>query len=1090
LSATARRPLAFGHATKRIRDAPRVIVVWSEVPATRLEREQAARDIIQTVFAERQRRLDAPVLAGVRTAGAVKQARKPLSFSLSDKKIVAVEWADIGTSRLRVVTDTGETLEVDPHANTRARRSFVDVENPKAKRRRRKPAKVMVRPGSRRQLDRLDPTLGVESLLNQKILWMLGSAGARIAIVLLNPNGNAVGMGRLSGEDKNETMATQVEGLLALEQRHPELVFRYLILAVDMSGVRQVRQQSHIEFPEGTPERDDIIELDKFIQQGWVEHVAWWSEDRVARKVAPAHTIFERLRTNDVGLWFVVHGGQVANEEDDVLLSVMAIVASNDRRNTVRRLRTGALRKGALAGNGHLNVEPYGFTRTDTYGLVEIDDAWEAIHRMFELADVGLEGGGVGLSAPRIAEELDKEGFGFDHDRVRTILKDPIYATGEWSVKIGDIAIPQTPVKLKNPVPLDRFQRVQDWIALRGGGDENTPLGDFLFNCVETVHKRCMDLTGGANERPIRVRGYNLKHHKSQKLRHYPVTPECCKGKGRGKAGAWAWERELLERPVVEELRKLATHPEILRQAELAERHDLARTSARFTPHQREEIQRQRDALVQAREAASDRFVSSIVPGKTPDYDEFSRVDKSFSKQIDALQRRLDNDQAMAETERETPQLQASHGDRLDAFLEILTVERPEDRRMKALRARLFSLVVSRLIIDDEGQGPITVTVEGVLVPPGSPAEVANPLHAAGDFLDRYIREKHGQKGVEERTLERAEKVKTDFESSHSKSVSTVLLDLPKIPTKEEWRRLRRVSLSNQNWNLGRKARPADGSIVWSATVSLPVEAAAAAIPMNEAERFVLTALASTPIASMSQLAALNTTGTLRDSAISFGALSLANRGWVRTALASGGHSDVRVYSLAADCPLAPPEPSTGRVFSEGRAGRPPSAALTCGDTSVEQIPTRRRAQQRRRDRALLRAHESSLSVAEAMKTLRMTSDELIDGLGSGSFVAVVMPDGETRIPRWQFTESGAVRAAAAPLLAAAKELRIVPWTLHLLMTQPRDYGRKPSLESILAESDRGDTDARNVNAARVIEALAMNSTVTIRRRRRERAAS
>jgi hypothetical protein len=57
-------------------------------------------------------------------------------------------------------------------------------------------------------------------------------------------------------------------------------------------------------------------------------------------------------------------------------------------------------------------------------------------------------------------------------------------------------------------------------------------------------------------------------------------------------------------------------------------------------------------------------------------------------------------------------------------------------------------------------------------------------------------------------------------------------------------------------------------------------------------------------------------------------------------------------------------------------------------------------------------------------------------------------------------------------------------------MTQPRDYGRKPSLESILAESDRGDTDARNVNAARVIEALAMNSTVTIRRRRRERAAS
>lgn len=1066
--------------------APEVIVVWRELPASQLEREQAARDIVQTVFAERQRRLDAPTLAGVRRAGTSAQAAKPLSFQLSDKKIVAVEWADVGTNRLRLVTDTGEVLEIDPYAKRRARSKVVDVENPKVERRgRRKPAKVMVRAGMRRVVDRVDPTLGAESLLNQKIPWLLGSNGARIAVVPLNPEGNAIGLGRLSGEDKSETMGTQVEGLLALEQRHERLLYRYLILAVDMSGTRAVRQQPHIALPDGTPERDDIIELDKFIQQGWVEHCAWWSEDRVARKVAPAQTIFERLRLNDIGLWFVVHGGEVPNDEDDVLLGVMAIIASNDRRNTVRRLRTGALRKGALAGNGHLNVAPYGFVRDPkTYKLVEDAEAWKGILRAFELADVGLEAGGVGLSASKIAEQLAKEDFEFDHDRVRTILKDPIYATGEWTVKIGDIDVPQAPVELENPVPLDRFQRVQDWLALRSGGDENTPLGDFLFNCVETVHKRCMKLTGGVQDRSIRVRGYNLKHLKRQKMRHYPVTPECCKGEGRGRQGSWEWERDLLERPVVEELRRLATHPEILRQAELAERHEIARTSARLTREQRAELEQQQEALIQQREAASDRWVSSIVPGKTPDYSEFERIDRSFTKQIDALQRRLDNDLAMAETERETPELQASHEDRLAAFLEILTVDRPEDARMKALRARLFSLIVSRLVIDDEGEGPITVTVEGVLVPPDSPAEVANPLHAAGDFLDRYVRETRGHKGVAERTLERAEKVKTDFESSHSKSVSTILLDLPAIPTQTQWRRLRAASLSNRNWNTGRKFGTADGTVAWRATVYLSEEAVGEALPVSSAERLVIDALSVGPILATSQLGLLDKDKNLPKKSTTTAALSLVDRGWALTAAASSGRGIERIYALAEACPV---QGGTGAVVRCGVRGGTGTADAVARSADAEAVPARRSAQQRRRQEAVLRAWQSSLSVDEVLTLLNVTVCDLMHALGAGSFVAVVMPDGEVRFPRWQFDPSGAVRPSTRRILEAARELGIVHWTLHLLLTSPRDFGRLPTLASILEATAEGETLVVQAVEAEVVEALKRNSTVVIRRRRRER---
>ncbi|HVV49664.1 MAG TPA: hypothetical protein VHO06_08395, partial [Polyangia bacterium] len=665
-------------------------------------------------------------------------------------------------------------------------------------------------------------------------------------------------------------------------------------------------------------------------------------------------------------------------------------------------------------GNGHLNVAPYGFVRDPkTYRLTEDPEAWRGILRAFELADIGLGAGGVGLSASKIAEQLAAERFEFDHDRVRTILKDPIYATGEWTVKIGEIDVPQTPVELVNPVPLDRFQRVQDWMALRSGGDENTPLGDYLFNCVETVHKRCMDLTGGVQNRPIRVRGYNLKHLKRQKMRHYPVTPECCKGEGRGKAGAWEWDRELLERPVVEELRKLATHPEILRQAQLAEQHDIARTSARLTRDQREDLQRQLDALVQEREAAADRWVSSIMPGKTPDYSDYERIDKSFTKQIDALQRRLDNDRAMAEAERETPDLQASHEDRLAAFLEILTVDRPEDARMKALRARLFSLIVSRLIIDDEGEGPITITVEGVLVPPGSPAEVANPLHAAGDFLDRYVREKNGHKGLEERALERAEKVKTDFESSHSKSVSTVLLDLPKIPTKQEWRRLRRASLANKNWNRGRRQRDDGGTLVWRSGVSLPVDAVAA-VPLNVAERLVLAALAQHPVLSTSSLLELDTEEVLRETSIKVAALSLVERGWALSVMASGGNGLERIFALADGCPvMGIPGDLPGLP-----AGVP--TALRAAETELmpgADVPARRRAQQRRREEAILRAREGSHSVDDAMRLMDVGVPELMAGLAAGLFIAVAMPDGEVRFPSWQFDAAGAVRPTTAPVL-------------------------------------------------------------------------
>ena len=1026
---------------------------WRALPASREEVEQTARDVVQTVLAERQRRLDAPLLHGVRNGGVVSttQTAAPLSFRLAEAKIVGVEWASPAGSRLRLLTDDGEAIEMKTRARTRARVNVVDVDDPKPKRR-RKPATVKVRPGSRRRAGGgLDPTLGLEELLGE-VVWLPGSGGAWYTVVERDPAGNAIGCGRLSGEDRNETMATQVDGLLVLEERNEELCYRYLVLAVDMSGTRPVRYAPDFGFPAGTAERDDMVVVDRFILEGWVEHIAWWSDDRIARKVLPAQVLFHRWQEHDVGLWLAIRGGRIEYEDDDLLLNIMAVMSSNDRHRTVRRLQSGALRKGPLAGNGHLNTTPYGFVRDETNRPRENAQVWKWILRTFELADVGLEAGGIGCSAPEIARQLASEGFEIDHDRVRTILEDPIYATGEWSVQLSGIRIPQTPIALRNPVPLDRFQRVQDWLALRNGGSENTALGDFLFNYVDCVHEQCNDERGGVLDRPIRLRGYNLVHikDKTPKLRHNPVTPQCCKGLGRGKGRSWSWKRDLVEPPVVAELRKLATHPEILHQLTLAAAHEIATTSTRLGAEEREALENQIAALVQQREAATDTWVEAAQPGEQRDFADFRRLDESFTKKIAALTRRLENDRAMAIADSAAPESSRTHDDRREAFLEILSIETPTDPRMKALRARLFSLIVSRLIIDDDGKGPITITIESVLLPPGSSAEVANPLFAAGDFLDRYTREKRGLKDKADRLLERALAVKTDFESSHSKSVSTILADLAHLPDGKQLRALRRQSLANLSWNTGGR-KPSYGTPAWQLNVTVTADEVVSSIGLTSAEHLVLETIPQGEIVSRSTLEVARKQADLSGGAVSFARESLERRGWIRSAVAGGINGAVRIWCLtdefAGGGPLNPNDDARGipRVAQDpdGDAGAVP-----------DRIARSRAKHARRREQAIKRAREGSHSVTALRELTGRTVAQLVGTVERCGMVAVVMPDGEVRFPCWQFHKSGTPRPELREIISWASAAHLSGWAVHLLMTKASRNGHGPTLAAQLSEAD------------------------------------
>lgn len=1088
-ASSSRRPQAIGAAqgasgSKATRPTQtgdlEVRAVWHRLPCSQLELEQAARDVVQTLLAERQRRVDAPELIGTRAAsrGGTAQSPETLSYVLAEERIVGLESGDPAGRTLRLRLSGGATLEVKTpaRAGARSRLDGMSSELPKP---RRRPAGVKIRPANRRAKPRLDPALGLDELLGV-VDWQPASAGAWVAVIKRDPEGNTIGCGRLSGEDRNETMVTQVEGLLDLEERSAELTYRYLVLAVDMSGKRLVRPDPFLPPPRGTAERDDMVIVDQFIQEGWVEHLAFWSVDRIARKVLPAHVLYDRWEANDLGLWLVVNGGQIDYQDDDLLLGVLTMTSSNERKSIVRRTRGGLLRKGPLAGRGHLNSCPT-FFRRDELGNVEEDPAvWKYCLRMFELADLGLgTTASVGASMREIAAKLAEEGFEIDHDRVRVLLDDIVYSTGEWKVRVSGIEIPQTPIQLNNPVPIDRAQRIQDWLRMRKGGSKNTQLGEVLFNYVETVHRQCEGETGGPKGEKVRIRGYRDPHIKREKLmlRHKSFVPECCKGKGRGKAGGWTWPVDEFARAAVLKVREIASHPEMLRQLALATRHAIADTSTRLTAEERHELEQQLEALLQQREAAADVWIQEKGGEGTPDFDDFQLAVRGFNRRIRALECRLENDEALALAQEREGGGEGPEDKRLEDFLEIMTLDTPTDPRMMALRARLFSLVVSKVIIDDDGVGPITLILESPLVPSDSPVELASPLHVAADLLDSYRREKEGRTSREDRVLQHAETVKTDFESSHSKSVFTLLPELRQLPTGAELERMRRDSLNASNWH-HRPSKP-EGAVVWRASVSISTEGILASATLTKAEQVVLSVIRpQTIFSSLEVLDAAEGAGVER-SELRTGMSALERRGWLERVSVDG----VKVWTLSSDFTHYPtsqdPRPVNERPAREAR-----SRSSRASDS-----PPVPEGQVRHTERKVLleaAALADSLAVGDALALSGDTSSGLLAKVRANELVACVFPSGEVRFPRWQWNGRGTVRPEVETIIAVAKEHQLGSYMLHRLMTRPRGRAHMPSFSTLLAKEGMsvGDSESTLHSITAAIVHTAGLSHSAFRRRR------
>jgi DNA invertase Pin-like site-specific DNA recombinase len=812
-------------------------VIWRRLPGEERDVHLAALGVIETLTQHLQRtsRPD-PLLAprpatfpGAPQPPQLQQAAEPVSFTVDRNQIVRWTWDGSGES-LRLFLSDGNELVLD--GKTRAGqgpRSSLDGMDDAAlepQPRRRRPPRPMRRPGqggvvrqSHDPFEQLD-RYGACNYLNCV-------DGARICLVdvCTDDDARAAILTRNSAEEKEKRLRLQVEPCWGMAEAFG-ITTRTIVAATHMSGLRLVRERNSLAPPPGTPERDDMLVLFALIERGLIDTVIVRDIDRLARDELQGFRIIDFFKTYDVNLLVDELGRQVDYRRDHKLIREAFALGRDERDKTVTRTQRGLIQKGPMSGKGWLGPTKFGLLRDqETKDLYEDEEQWWIILKTFELADVGAPDGSPGgysepLSCREIEAYLSREyGVDLDHDFIRRLLQQPIYATGERTCRVRGVELAQDPVILKNPVPLDRYQRVQDNLKVRKGRASRTEIGEFLLNSIACVHLQCAGAESKAGSE-ILIKGHNVTSGRGGswgRYRHSPSVPDGCKKGGRGYRGAHTWEKEELERPIVNAVLEIAKHPEVLRQAALAARHEFA-TTAQMSPEQRELLEGQYERAVEELKTSADIWINKRMDaGEDPDMAGFLVYRDSLQKRAEQLQRRLDADDVYlkeASTGSGDSVGRLSVDERLAAFREILTVETPDDPAMRRTRARLLQRIVSRVEIDDSGSGTITIYLYGHLVPDHASPQEINPLTASHDILDAYLTQKNGQTAPAEVRLQKQEQARSEIESDLS--ALSLKSDwnwvdihaLIELPSESEQRRAAATSLTDETWHRTRGGIP------------------------------------------------------------------------------------------------------------------------------------------------------------------------------------------------------------------------------------------------------------------------------------------
>jgi hypothetical protein len=355
---------------------------------------------------------------------------------------------------------------------------------------------------------------------------------AQLLIWPVHSDGDGIIFGRLSGQEVQggETAMGQIHPLRRLTS-DLELRPRLIVMSVNNGGRKRYEDRPDFELGEDSAT--------------WCKWVAWRGPDRIAREILPAETYYDRLRNNSIDLYLTSLGRKVDWTRDRVYLRALGLVSAEEAASIAERTSTAIQSRYPGEKRGWPSSRRFGFRRNWATKYLEVDpEQWplvELIHYSYADAETAHRGG-----VRKVRDDLTAMGCELSHQRIRTILRDPIYVTGEFAITVDGQQAPQRPIPLPKPIPPEVFARNQQLLDLRKGRETHVRPGEFALNGIKIIHAQCEHLRDKRNYQPT-LRGRLFRG--TYEYRHSPWVPRECHG--------FLIGREQLEHAVIPHLQEL-----------------------------------------------------------------------------------------------------------------------------------------------------------------------------------------------------------------------------------------------------------------------------------------------------------------------------------------------------------------------------------------------------------------------------------------------------------------------------------------------------------------------------------------------------
>ena len=524
------------------------------------------------------------------------------------------------------------------------------------------------------------------------------SNGSLLLIWEMDPAGDGIIAARLSSDDvqKGETAMGQIHNGIALCAGR-DLKPATAVVAMRTSGGLDYDRRIDFTFIR-----------DRVAARG-LRWICYRGPDRVARDQHSAYTFYRFLEDTRTELYFCSLGRRVDwdSESDRLLIGTLGVIGEFERATIKARTHNALKSRYLETGRGYPGFKPIGFRRNAQMFLEQDLEQWPYVLEVNAMYSRLRSDGGT--SVRELADFLtEKLGFTISRDRVRTMLKNPMYVTGMAHVTYEGTAYPIRPIELVNPVPVEVFELNQSLMSAVKGRQRIHPLGHFLLNTIDFRHEACQHVIDD-KQRPVRLRSEGGSYRHNRRCPH----PECRR---------FTVPHAEADAAVIAELLRLCEDPELQRHYQQRARTETEDTPAGIlSPSQQRSYQARTTDLARQRQQITREWLHEGANSQDLNPRYLQEALEQIDGEIARLQRQLDLSDALQNAQRHPRP--TDRAQLLERAREILTPEPPDDPQLCQRRLAFVQQAISKVVARQTKAG-----VELQLYGPLIPADLA-PLH-------------------------------------------------------------------------------------------------------------------------------------------------------------------------------------------------------------------------------------------------------------------------------------------------------------------------------------------------------------------------